>query len=31
MARFGLAPFGKAEPILAKAKAVNPWAKVAEK
>lgn len=31
MARFGLAPFGKAEPVLAKAKAVNPWAKVAEK
>ena len=31
MARFGLAPFGKAEPILAKAKAVNPWAQVAQK
>lgn len=31
MARFGLAPFGKAEPIIAKAKAANPWAKVGEK
>jgi phage terminase small subunit len=31
MARFGLAPFGKAEPILAKAKAVNPWSQVAQK
>ena len=31
MARFGLAPFGKAEPIMAKAKAVNPWAQVAQK
>lgn len=31
MARFGLAPFGKAEPIIAKQKAANPWAKVGEK
>lgn len=31
MARFGLAPFGKAEQTLPKRQAVNPWAKVAEK
>jgi hypothetical protein len=31
MARFGLAPFGKAEAPLAKKVSANPWAKVAEK
>jgi terminase small subunit-like protein len=31
MARFGLAPFGKAEPPMAKKVAANPWAQVAQK
>jgi hypothetical protein len=31
MARFGLAPFGKAEPPMAKKVAANPWAQVSEK
>lgn len=31
MARFGLAPFGKAEQAIPKRAAVNPWAQVAEK
>ena len=31
MARFGLAPFGKAELPMAKKVAVNPWAQVAQK
>lgn len=31
MARFGLAPFGKAEAPLTRKTAVNPWAQVAQK